>query len=200
MSEEAAVNPQPVSRKKGFLRKSNMLLSLSAIFISAVTLFILIYQSSLATRQFELEQRQQLASTMPYLLIHNSNDTKTFSIEIRNFGLGPAFIEQVNVVYGDSTYQNYGFPAFVRDVLRPAGYANQVLYTGGLGEGHVIPANENFTHILFSRDSAARALQHDILYNDSAQLEIVYSSIYGEKWSTRGQNSKPKKLSGPRLE
>lgn len=56
-------------RKSKFWNDSNKLVSFSAILISAVSLFILIYQTNLASKQFELEQKQQLASVKPYLQI-----------------------------------------------------------------------------------------------------------------------------------
>ncbi|MFD2035042.1 hypothetical protein ACFSKL_09580 [Belliella marina] len=84
------------TEKPKLWKDSNRLLSFSAIFISVVSLFILIYQTSLATKQFELEQKQQLASVMPYLQQWNGyQDEEEFSIIVENFGIGPAFIKNL---------------------------------------------------------------------------------------------------------
>lgn len=182
------------SKKKGLLIDSNKLLSLAAIFISAATMFILIYQTSLATKQFDLAQRHQVASVMPYLIIYNSNTDKEFSINIRNHGLGPAFVEKVNVVYKDSVYQQMDLPKFYRKILKPNGYTSTTFYTGGLIEGYVFPANEDFTHIRFKLDTLSGNINTDIINTGEVALEIIYASVFGEKWVIRGLMSKPSKL------
>ncbi|KEO72274.1 hypothetical protein [Anditalea andensis] len=106
--EEETELPKENRDNSKFWKDSNRLLSFSAMFISAVTLFILIYQTSLATKQFDLEQKQQLASVMPYLLVATSYMSEDeFTVTVENLGIGPAFIKNVQVHYKDSILSKY---------------------------------------------------------------------------------------------
>lgn len=190
MEEEAEV-PKPKETKLKFWNDSNTLLSFSAIFISAVTLFILIYQTSLASKQFDLEQKQQLASVMPYLQVGIGNwDEDGFTIYAENNGIGPAFIKKVCMHYQDSVYENTDYQQLLY-ILRDKGeYGDYLDVFSNLLKGSVIPANRKIEHIKIVKGDRPNAWG-DLLQSDEVELEIEYASIYDERWVVRGKNNEP---------
>ena len=78
---------------------SNNIVSASAIFISISTLVVLIYQT-------KIMRDQQRLSVMPYISLNSQNSgTPNYQIILKNDGIGPAFVESVNIVYQEKDFQ-----------------------------------------------------------------------------------------------
>ena len=77
---------------------SDRWLSLLAIIASLGTLFTVAYQT-------DLIRKQQYASVLPYLEIWNSTGGDSYRLILLNNGIGPAFVEGVNIYYRDTIYQ-----------------------------------------------------------------------------------------------
>ena len=185
----------PIEKKKSnFWQDSNTLLTFSAIFISLVTLFILIYQTSLASKQFDLEQKQQLASVMPYVQIGvGHSTTEEFKIFISNNGIGPAFIKEVRVHYDGKLYENVDFAALINQGIDM--YQGKLYEYANIFPGRVLPSNENVLHVSIAKGGESN-INNDIFYNGKAELEIEYASIYDERWVVRGLFNEPVKIKG----
>ena len=191
--EEETEKLKSKETKTKFWKDSNTLLSFSAIFISAVTLFILIYQTNLATKQFDLEQKQQLATVMPYLHIAiGTMDSDEFTLTLENFGLGPAFIKDFRIYYKDSIYEKVDYGILV-DRLRDAyDYGDYANYYQNILSGSVIAPNTNLEQINISKGNRSD-IRDDIFLTEELELEIEYASIYGERWVVRGLFNEPVK-------
>lgn len=85
---------------------SDKIISLSAFVISIATLLALMYQIRLSGEQNELVRKQQYASVLPYLAIQvgTNNGSELFRLTLKNNGVGPAFIDEIRVVYNSQTY------------------------------------------------------------------------------------------------
>jgi hypothetical protein len=183
-------------KKSGILKLDNVdrTISLTAFFVSAATLFILLYQTNLSHKQYELVREEQYASVMPYLVISYSSDLGVYSSDsitsyelfLSNNGLGPAFIEEVKVIYQGKTYQMD--PAnFLKKEIKPEkpwdfGWNDLV-------EGGLIPANGQVRLIKSNNRETARALYKLFIggkQSDKVDIEIKYSSIYGTTWVIDG--------------
>ena len=115
MKDRAPLKKKTEKKKSGILQLDNVdrTISLTAFFVSVATLFILLYQTNLSHKQYELVREEQYASVMPYLVISYSSDLDVYSPDsitsyelfLSNNGLGPAFIEEVKVIYQGKTYQ-----------------------------------------------------------------------------------------------
>ncbi|MEL6918174.1 MAG: hypothetical protein AAFO99_10645, partial [Bacteroidota bacterium] len=86
-------------RKLKMKWNSERILSLSAMGISFITLIIFIYQTNLMSRQNYL-------SILPYVSISTTENRAehTFELNLENYGVGPAIIESVTMLYDNKRY------------------------------------------------------------------------------------------------
>jgi hypothetical protein len=167
------------SKKKTW--NTNRIIGLSAIAISLFTLFILIYQSRLLSRQFELAQRQQFASVLPYLEVGPSFGLDYFRITLSNTGIGPAFIKDVFVYYNDERHE-MDLHRFLEKFSTPEDSIVQIRYSS-LFNGRVIQPGAEL--VLISADESphhAAKLREFFMSKDSLIFGIEYASVYDERW------------------
>lgn len=170
----------------------NLLMSFAAIFLSAGTLFILIYQSNLISKQFELQQQQQFASAMPYLMLGVAEDDgRNFKVFLWNQGLGPAFIEAVRVHYKDTVLENSDLEEAYSFLEKMDKNISTYTYYSNIFPGRLMSSQETIEHIQFTRPED---IKYDLITNGDAQLEIEYRSIYNERWRIRGLNGLPERI------
>lgn len=165
----------------GSNRNTNLILSLSAITISLFTLFILIYQSHLLSRQFELAQKQQFASVLPYLEMGPSFGMDYFRFLIMNTGIGPAFIKDVFIYENGEKYQLdlYGY---VSEFSTPDDSLGSIRYSS-LFSGRVIQPGTEF--LLIASDESvqdAQMLRNFFMKREHFMLVIEYASVFNERW------------------
>lgn len=168
------------NRKNKSAWNANRIVSISAISISLFTLFILIYQSRLLSRQFELAQKQQYASVLPYLEIGPSFGSDYFRIILSNTGIGPAFIKDVYILYNDDKYALDLFQ-FLNEFATPADSLGQYGYSS-LYTGRVLQPGT--VHELIWSDASpfdAGKLRTFFIEKDIV-LVIEYASVYDERW------------------
>ncbi|MEQ9438257.1 MAG: hypothetical protein RIG62_04385 [Cyclobacteriaceae bacterium] len=176
---------------------SEKIISLSAFVVSIATLLALLYQIRLSGEQNELSRQQQYASVLPYVQVFTeTRDPGHFSVSLVNNGIGPAFIDEIRVVYDEQVYPGdlYSFNWEViakRDTLYFT-YSN-------ITEGRVIPAGETIIMAEVEGEPAMRdKLMYWFAYGSSgarAKIEVIYSSVYDEQWITSGIVAIPKLLS-----
>ncbi|MDX1942884.1 MAG: hypothetical protein SFU99_20135 [Saprospiraceae bacterium] len=170
-----------MATKRRFFQSWNLdkTLSLLAFLISLGTFFLLYYQT-------RLTQKQQYASVLPYLEIFNRNPrAEDYTFAITNNGIGPAFIEKVNIHYNGKTFR-----------MDPANFLYSEIYpkdtiTFGhtnLPEGRVISPGV-VMELLEVQQSLEDARKLRALFGRSeAVLEVIYTSVYGEKWVVSSGN------------
>lgn len=189
---------QQETRSKNPKRKidGNLLMSFAAIFLSAGTLFILIYQSNLISKQFELQQRQQFASAMPYLLLGLSNDGSNIKFVLANQGLGPAFVEVVRVHYKDTIFENSDLASAHYHLGKMDKNINELYSYSNIFPGLLVSPQEKIEHLNLE---LSEDIKYDLLTNGDAELEIEYRSIYHERWRIKGVFGIPEKIESERL-
>ncbi len=168
---------------------SDKIIGLLAIFISLGTLFVLIFQTNLMN-----EQKHQ--SVLPYMILFNRNSSSEAAIMIQNRGVGPAIIESNKILYDGATYemdfQEFFIDKKILDTLNLNGYGSNTLKPGML-----IMAGEEYR--LFSVDSSKKD-QNKLsqlmrkLREKGFEFEIIYTSIYDEKWKVTSRQRIPVKL------
>ena len=168
---------------------SDRWLSMVAIFASMGTLFTIVYQTNLI-------RKEQYASVLPYLEMWNSNPGKqgeSYIYLLMNNGIGPAFIKEVKVHYKDSVY--IGDPySFVYHVIQPEDSIINFFYSN-IKKGRLIPAGEIIELVGVKKDTInAPILKRWFSQTESLEVEIIYESVYGERWSARGTANEPTKL------
>lgn len=174
---------------------SDKIVSLSAMSISVLTLIIFIYQTNLMSKQNYL-------SILPYLQISISNDKakNTFSLDIKNHGVGPAIIESVIIYYkGEKhdlrVYDNdlYNYLKSEMPVLDSVNFFS----SSTLDRGIAIPANSNYNVFkVFETEKDYELLTSSIenLLKQGLYYEITYRSIQDERWLIHSNSEGPKKL------
>lgn len=177
---------------------SEKIISLSAFVVSIATLLALMYQIRLSGEQNELVRKEQYASVLPYLEIWPSSRSSThFSLSIVNNGIGPAFINEVKVVYKGQEYEGDPNTFYYSKIVE----IDTILFGyGSVGKGHVLRAGEERSLI---ETNVSRADADKLKYwfgrptadGERAKVEITYSSVYGERWVTRGIATIPEPLS-----
>ncbi|MEP1032984.1 hypothetical protein [Ekhidna sp.] len=168
---------------------SDRWLSIVAIIASLGTLFTIVYQTNLI-------RKQQYASVLPYLEMWNSNpgrEGESYKYVLMNNGIGPAFIREVKIHCGDSVYQDD--PAsFTHRVIKPRDAITNFYYTN-IKKGRLIPAGDRLELVGVLNDSInAPILRKWLSMTDSIEVEIIYESVYGERWSSRGIANEPRRL------
>lgn len=174
---------------------SDKIVSLSAMSISILTLIIFIYQTNLMSKQNYL-------SILPYVQISTSNDkaNNTFSLDIKNHGVGPAIIESVIIYYKDEKhdlrdYDNnlYNYLKSEMKVLDSVNFFS----TSTLDRGIAIPANSNYNVFkVFESEKDYDLLTSSLenLIKQGLNYEITYRSIQDERWIIHSNSEGPLKL------
>lgn len=153
-------------------RKTNveLLLGLSAVFLSASALIVSIVQTTIF-------KEQQYASVWPYLQPTTSSTTGSYSYGLQNKGIGPAIVKKFEYTYKGSTYKNTreAFEAVFGKNARGVGFSDA-------SEDYVFKADESISTLsVYLPDSLIR----EIVYrweSDSVNLKVTYSDVYGNCW------------------
>ncbi len=161
--------------------RPELLVSLTAVVIGVLTMFVYIYQARLMSQQMQ-------AATWPYLEVIFSNSGDRFAINVTNKGAGPAIVKTASiqldgVSYNDSR-KNLDSVGYLltgkRNLLN--GYTN--VHNRVIAPGEVI----NFIEIT---DSTSVMLFLQSLQKHSTQLDICYCSVFDKCWRASGGKVEP---------
>ncbi len=163
---------------------ADRILGLSAMLISLLTLIIFIYQTSLMRTQSRLSVTPRIA----FSTYESANDSiVTVGAEIENKGLGPAIIESIAFVH-----EGKRFPLNMNKFLTQA-YPDFEQYADltqsvSLTKGSTLSPDEksNIYTLKFRLEEVEGLLNYlNIeLGENPFMIEVVYSSIYGDRWKT----------------
>ncbi len=164
--------PRPGKPKKGRRLNIELLLGLSATFLSFAALIVAIFQTKIA-------REQQHASVWPHLSVTASNSDNSYDFGVNNFGIGPAIIKSVRWKIGDSIYNN------TFDFVR-----NELGFPRGLGrsemrQGHVMTPNDGLALITVNNNDSLARIVADKLSGNSFNLQLIYSDVYGNCWELK---------------
>ena len=178
-----------------FKWNSEKWLSISAIFISFLTLIIFIYQTNLLSKQNSL-------SILPYLELSTSNNSgdHKFIISLENHGVGPAIIESVTMKYKGETYdladyENELFTFFAS--IEPALDSIVDVSFATIDKGLAIPANTEYNVLTVRNSMKDYELMVQTLtrfLSEGLDYEIVYKSIQNERWIIHVNSEGPESL------
>ena len=164
-------------------------MSLAAIIASLGTLFVIVYQTAIF-------RKQQYASVLPYLEMWNSNPGSkgtNYMFILKNNGIGPAFIQEVKIHFDDSIY-SLDPGRFTIDIIHPIDSILNFGYTN-ISKGSVVPAGELIELVAVKNDSInAPILRKWFQTMPNLEVEIIYASVYEERWSAKGSANQPVKL------
>ncbi|MEF3078788.1 hypothetical protein [Winogradskyella poriferorum] len=187
MSEETEIEKPKKSRKK-INWTTDKIMSTSALFISVISLIALLYQSYLAREENKLIQMQQSASVLPHLNQWYSNYNNTFKFVVGNKGVGPAFIDEVEIAL-DSEHKFNNTKDLFDYIFKNNKVLDTIPYTySTLVEGFVLPANEQIDILEIKNAKHIQPIR-DALNNENIIYKIVYKDVYGSKWVLTNDNT-----------
>ena len=187
MSEETEPEKQKKSRKK-INWTTDKIMSTSALFISVISLIALLYQSYLAREENKLIQMQQSASVLPHLNQWYSNYNNTFKFVVGNKGVGPAFIDEVEITL-DSEHKFNNTKDLFDYIFKNNKVLDTIPYTySTLIKGFVLPANEQIDILEIKNAKHIQPIR-DVLNNENITYKIVYKDVYGSKWVLTNDNT-----------
>lgn len=186
MSEETEIEQPKKSRKK-INWTTDKIMSTSALFISVISLIALLYQSYLAREENKLIQMQQSASVLPHLNQWYSNYNNTFKFVVGNKGVGPAFIDEVEIAL-DSEHKFNNTKDLFDYIFKNNKVLDTIPYTySTLVKGFVLPANEQIDILEIKNAKHIQPIK-DALNNENIIYKIVYKDVYGSKWVLTNDN------------
>ncbi|MEL7119942.1 MAG: hypothetical protein AAFO07_10885 [Bacteroidota bacterium] len=164
---------------------SEKILSLSAMFISLITLIVFIYQTDL----IRVEQHK---SVYPYLSISNGGSgSTTYRYILENKGIGPAVLTSIKVTDADDKVYD-DIIHYLAEKLVTINDTTIGFYHTNLAVGRMIAEKESVEIVKMNdpRVEAANTMR-GILNDMGAVIEIEYESIYGDKWLLTSEQSIP---------
>lgn len=188
MSEETEV------KKRKINWTAEKIMSISALFISVISVIALFYQLSLAREENELIRKQQSASVLPHLNQWFTN-VGGYKIIFGNKGVGPAFINEVSFKLNDSIEYNNTDRLFDKIKQLVPDLNNYNVLTSTFKSGAVLPANQTI-EILNLKENEAELLFKSFFVKNRITYTVIYSDIYGSQWSLSNEkgNTTPIKL------
>lgn len=177
-------------RKWKIVWEADKIMGVGALLISLAACLLLAYQTTLM-------REQQLLSALPHLTIGNQGSlTPNFKFVLSNHGIGPAFIEEVNISYRGKADDSQDLAVFFMENSEEFGSLHHVFHSN-VFPGMLVPAGEELAifEVANSREDAVKL--HEIMkayYKDGFTYELIYSSVYGERWKITESSVSPEKL------
>lgn len=158
----------------------DLFIALCALLVSSIAAGASAYQTYVINQQYQ-------ASIWPYIGYSFSSGPKHVSIEIKNYGLGPALVR-----YFEITKNGKPVPSF-SDYVIPYEHRGESANVSSvtIGQGTIIPAGESFSlvdvtlpdklakgAIAYTPDLTTRLLKQQ----RSLDVQICYCSLLGRCW------------------
>jgi hypothetical protein len=172
----------------------------TAIFVSLLSLFAVIYQSYLGREENKLIRIQQSATVRPYLGWWFTQNNGQFQIIIGNKGIGPAFIEDVSFkVIDNKTKDTLNFDnsdSVIHSITNNSTFLDTLkTVTSTFRKNTVIPAQEEISivSITYPQDSLGKKVR-SLFMNPLVDYKITYKDVYDTKWFITSSNNSPVKI------
>ncbi len=170
---------------------TDRIIGISAMVISLLTLLIFMYQTRLVHEQSRL-------SVMPRMSFNDAQSLKdsivTVSVTLKNKGLGPANIESIQIK-GKNGLVPLNIRKHIESEFPELLDVVQLELSSAFGRGSTFSAGEESVlyKIVFHLRDIGRVLEIlEIEADQNAfEIEVVYSSMYGQKWKETTYSSGP---------
>lgn len=179
-----------MEKKRAFL-SSDKIFGLTAMLISLVTLIIFVRQTNIMDKQSRL-------SALPYLMVEQSTNSEQYRIQFSlvNHGVGPAIIESRKIVFDGKEYDQ-DFYQFMTESL-PELDSIEPYNWSSVYKGQAIPANGRIVMVGIGKnqkefDIFLKVLK-DLQSESNFYFEIIYTSIYGDRWKLSTDSEVPQQL------
>ncbi|WP_339869627.1 hypothetical protein [uncultured Algoriphagus sp.] len=176
--------------KQKSIWNADKIIGLSAVVVSLAACLLIAYQTFLM-------REQQLLSVLPHLSIGNeASYTPNFRFVLSNHGIGPATIEDVRIRYKGEDVAAQDLASFFIQNSQELQALNNVFHSN-VFPGMLIPAGFDIAIFEVINSKADAEKLHEIInsfYEEGLSFEIVYTSVYGERWKITESSLAPEKL------
>ena len=177
----------------------DILVGVSAVFISVVSLVVSIQHGKTMEKMVEQNQKMVEASTMPILTLSSgqldpANGKPLLRLMIRNSGVGPAIVDHFELRYKGQPYKS------AKDLLKAccAGIKDTSLASGfyyGNLSGSILPARDSVDILGVRPPENDLGLYKTILEaQKDMDLRACYCSVTGECWQTDFERQRPESV------
>lgn len=180
-----------MSTEKKFTLSSDKIFGLTAMLISLVTLIIFVRQTNIMDKQSRL-------SALPYLMIEQSTNGEEHRVQFSlvNHGVGPAIVESRKIRYNGKEYDQ-DFHQFITESL-PRLDSVEPYNWSSVYKGQAIPANGRIVMVGIGNNQEEfdefRKVFKELQSQSDFYFEIIYTSIYGDRWKLSTSSEVPQKL------
>ena len=180
---------------------TDRIMSLSALLVGIGSLFVVVYQT-------ELTRQAQHASVRPYLYISLMSNDEGAYVMLSNTGIGPALIDEVRIHYKGRAINADPYDFYLglkRDAVKylnvdkvlpgrliPAGASIQML--GAPAPEREPMLVELLRHFEIAEVPRAWYQNSGATASEKAVIEVVFSSVYGDRWRIRSDRIVPESL------
>ncbi|MFD2936927.1 hypothetical protein [Spirosoma flavum] len=148
-----------------------LLLGISATFLSLAALVVSIFQTKIA-------REQQEASVWPRIATSDNVLDLNFSFSIGNQGIGPAIIKSISIFYRGKKYETLSLVLF-----QQAGHLNGGYVYSDPEPETVLKAGDELDLFKLSRDDEPLSYKLKNVVNDSSfHFRVRYADVYGNCW------------------
>ncbi|UFH53819.1 hypothetical protein [Spirosoma sp. KNUC1025] len=148
-----------------------LLLGISATFLSLAALVVSIFQTKIA-------RDQQQASVWPFLQTLQSNLDQEFHYGLENKGVGPAIIKEYKLSYRGKAYPDIQALFFDQIGRRTPGGKG----FSGVASGAVFKPGESLDLLFVGGNDSIIQRTEAMLIDTSFRLQIQYADVYGNCW------------------
>ncbi|RRB17355.1 hypothetical protein [Larkinella knui] len=166
---------QPVDPKKRI--NIELLLGLSATFLSFAALIVSIFQTRIA-------REQQQASVWPYVQLAGNHIDNDFVLVLKNNGVGPALLKKAEFGYRGKTaashiklFNEVITTEIPRDSVQRVGR-----FWNDLRPGDVLKAGDEIEIYKTQNNSYWADFLSDVIADPTFQFRITYADVYGNCW------------------
>ncbi len=154
--------------------ETGLVVGIIAIAINIITVSIYIYQSNIM-------KTQQHASVWPYVeWVSDYNQIDGFNLFIQNNGVGPALINDVQIVYNGEKIEEVDTL-----VYRILNTINMPHLISDLDSRKVLPAGDRYSFLVIKDAMWSERFFYE-LYHSKFDMSVCYESIYGDQWVSLG--------------
>ncbi len=178
---------------------TNRFMGMAAIFVSALSMIAVTYQSYLAREENKLMQTQQSAAVLPYLDYWYSNLGDEFKFVIANKGVGPAFIKDVQFIAIDANEERLTFSSshqLVAFIRKQSTFIDSLeVVNSSLRANMLMSPNEQKVYANFTMDNPEIKRRFKKEFDKYwGGVKITYEDVFGTTWILDSNKGYPEKI------
>ncbi|WP_128543242.1 hypothetical protein [Larkinella soli] len=158
-----------------------LLLAISATFLSLCALIVSIFQTGIAREQTVIAQQQQQASVWPHVQLAYSQNGDQFTWSVLNNGVGPAVVKAVSIRYQGKKYPTHY--ALLSEMMERYGQGARIqMDIADISPGNVLKSDGELVLGRLANSRPVADALRGMIMDSSFHFRLVYADVYGNCW------------------